>query len=473
MKLSFIASPVWALALAQFAAATQVKIDVDVAIFGGGSAGIHAAIQLRDAGATVAVIEKKSQIGGHAETYTDPQGKSTNVGVVVFDNIEVASNYFARLNVSIVRGSPLGTAGPTYTYDFTSGAQIPAVNTSAEAQQQLTAALQSYSTNVLSKYPWIDEGFLVPDPVPEELTIPFGELAQKYNFTALMPTIAMYNYFTGDLSTIPSLYGIKGLGQGALKNLFGSFILPASGKTRDLYDAAAIELGNSVLLNADVVKVQRDVRINSTTTGVTVLIQQPGQPPKLIRARKLLVAAPPTLENVGAFDLTAEERGLISKFSSLGCWASVANVPGLNVTLKNYGVHMPYNQPSIPGPYGFVAYGSPNNFLVTVGLPDAANTAAKGEAVVRQSLATLSAVGAVPADALEKLTFPFSAVHSPYSLRVSAEEIKAGFYSKFLALEGARNTYWTGAVWAGHNSALIWNFNMGTVLPGLKKDLGL
>ena len=49
---------------ASTSAPSQVILDVDLVVIGGGSAGIHAAIQLKDAGAKVVVIEKKKQIGG-------------------------------------------------------------------------------------------------------------------------------------------------------------------------------------------------------------------------------------------------------------------------------------------------------------------------------------------------------------------------------------------------------------------------
>ncbi|KAF4772724.1 flavin-containing superfamily Amine oxidase [Colletotrichum scovillei] len=341
-------------------------------------------------------------------------------------------------------------------------------------QQALQAAAQAYSTNVLAKYPWIDQGFLVPDPVPEELTLPFRELAQKYNFSALLAVIAQFNWWTGDISTIPALYGIKGLGPGLLRSLFGEFILSANGDTRAIYDAAAGVLGDSVLLDSDVVEVKRDVKIDEkTTSGVTVLVKQPGGSHKLIRARKLIVAIPPTMENIASYDLTANESALFSKFSALGYWAGVATVHGLNTSLTNVGAQTPFNQPAIPGTNGFNSAGSPGDFLVAVGFQDTDYTEEDAKAVLVKNLATLAAVGAVPKDAAETVTFPYVSDHKPYCVRVSAEEIKGGFYSKLLALEGARNTYWAGATFSGHNSALVWSFNEGTVLPGLKKDLGL
>ncbi|KAH7370372.1 flavin-containing superfamily amine oxidase [Rhexocercosporidium sp. MPI-PUGE-AT-0058] len=448
---------------------TPTILDVDLVVIGGGSAGIHAAIQMKDAGAKVIVIEKKKQIGGHAQTYFAPNGAPLNAGVVIFENSTVVSDYFSRLKVKSILFDPakdFAPGAPANTlYDFSLGFPIPAQNESASQARSLAiaAAAESYTVNVLMKYPWIDAGFLVPDPVPAELSLPFGELAKKYNFEPLLSIIAQLNFYTGDISTIPALYGIKNLGPGLLRSTFGKFIVPSSGNTRTLYDAAAKELGDSVLLESTIVSVRRTAKTGKIPTGVKVLVSQPGQAPKLIRAKKLLVAIPQTLKNIGTFDVSGDERDIFSKFTTLGYWGGIVTIPGLSNGLTNIGIHTPYNQPVIPGPLNIQLTSAPGYFITSVGFSDMNYTEESGKAVIRKSLTTLAAAA----------TFPFSSDNGPYNLRVSADDIKTGFYKKFLGLQGKRNTYWAGAAFAGHNSALVWNFNVGTVVPGLKRDLGL
>ncbi|KAH7121728.1 hypothetical protein B0J13DRAFT_567197 [Dactylonectria estremocensis] len=445
-------------------------IDVDVAIIGGGSGGIHAAIGLKDAGASVVVIEKKSQIGGHAETYTNPKTKiPANVGVVLFENTDVVEKYFDRLGVATSNINPLAGGSTSKSYDFSLGIPIPAQSDAeaAASQQAIAAAIQAYSQNVLSKYPWVDQGYLVPHPVPEELTLPFGQFAEQNKFSALLPLISQLNWYPGNITTIPTLYGIKKFGPGLIKSISSTFIVAKSGNTRSLYDAAAAELGDDVLLDSTVVEVHRK------KSGVSLIVKQPGHAAKKIKARKLLVAIPQTLKNVGSFDLSKTERNLFSKFSALGYVAGVANIPGLEVDLQNVGALTPAHTPVIPGSNGYFTSGSPNQFLLGVAYDNTKYTVADSEALIRKELGTLAAVGGAPADAAEKVTFPYISNHAPYNLHVSNKEIRNGFYGKLLALEGSRNTYWTGAAFNAHNSALIWEWNENTVLPALKKDLGL
>lgn len=450
--------------------------DVDVAIIGGGSSGIHAAIQLKDAGASVLVLEKKGQIGGHAETYVNKEtGVVNNIGVILFENIDLVRRYFTRLGVPMTtaRMGPFSSQAAPETWDFALGIRIPPPDADEREKQRqaVEAAVRAYTEDVLSRYGWVESGYFLPDPVPEELSMPYADFAAKYNFTALLPIVAMFNWYFGNLTTVPALYGIKDFGPGLVNSVFGEFIVSATGDTRSLYDAALTELGPAVLLNSTILAVNR----RTDGGGVSLLVSQPGREPETVRAKKLLVAIPPALENLQpAFDLSDGERALFSKFSALGCLTGVASVPGWNSrTLFNAGAFTPFHQPVIPGANVFFATGTPDELTFAVGFDTDRATGEAGEAVVRAHLATLAAAGAVPPDAARTVAFPATSFHGPFNLRVGAREIRGGFYADLLALQGASNTYWTGAAWAGHNSALVWNFNEGTVIPGLKKDLGL
>jgi hypothetical protein len=447
---------------------------VDVAIIGGGSAGIHAAIQLKDANASFLVLEKKDHIGGHAETYINKEtGAVNNIGVVIFENTDLVRRYFARLKVPTVNANPFFDLSSLPTYDFKLGIPIPSLDAAAEQQRQqaILAAAQAYSENVLNKYEWVDQGYFLPNPVPEELSLPIGDLAAKYNFTALLPLMAQFSWYGGNQTTVPALYGIKDFGPDLLNSTFGDFILSGTGNTRSLYDAALAELGYRVVLNTTIISVNR----HTSPDGVKLVISLPNSElHHTIVAKKLLVAIPPLLQNVRSFDLSREEQVLFAKFTSLGYFAGVARVPRWDSRmLVNYGACTPFHQRNIPGSIGFAATATPEEFGFGVGFDTEWATDEDGEAVVRKELATLAAAGAVPADAADTVGFPATSFHKPFNVRVRAADIKDGFYARLMALQGSRNTYWTGAAWAGQNSALVWNFNEGTVIPAIKGDLGL
>jgi len=56
--------------------------------------------------------------------------------------------------------------------------------------------------------------------------------------------------------------------------------------------------------------------------------------------------------------------------------------------------------------------------------------------------------------------------HTPFKLEVSAEDIQDRFYDKLYALQGYRNTWYTGAAMMSHNSGELWNFT-AALLPGI------
>ncbi|KID94592.1 FAD dependent oxidoreductase family protein, partial [Metarhizium majus ARSEF 297] len=158
-------------------------------------------------------------------------------------------------------------------------------------------------------------------------------------------------------------------------------------------------------------------------------------------AERVLVAIPPMLKNICTFDLAEPEHAIFSKFSSsLDYFAGVAKVPGFNGSLTNIGAQTPFNQPIVPGNNAFIDTGSPGEFSIGGGFDSGDVTDEQGKDLVRKNLATLAAMGAVPEDAAETVTFPYTSNHSPYNMRVTAEDIKAGFYTKLLALQGTRNT---------------------------------
>ena len=212
----------------------------DVVIIGGGSSGTYAAIGLRDKGKTVAVVEEKSLLGGHTNTYRDLTTNTTvDYGVIVFDNTSIVTSYFNRFNIPLVTG----TAGATVSFeesyvDFRTGKNI-----TAYVPPDPTAALAAYAAQLV-KYPTLDEpGWNVPDPLPADLLISFGEFVKKYHLDGAVPIINSYAQGFGDILSIPTLYIVKYFGLSVLQGSQTGFLTTARQDNSELYEKARAELG--------------------------------------------------------------------------------------------------------------------------------------------------------------------------------------------------------------------------------------
>ncbi|KAH8914923.1 hypothetical protein BT69DRAFT_1342029, partial [Atractiella rhizophila] len=156
-------------------AGRTTTIERDYVIIGGGSTGVYSAIYLKDKGKSVAVVEAKDILGGHTETYVDPvTSRPINLAVVVFQANQVAKDYFARLNISTITQVPGSSQTPTQYYNYATGEQA-----SYSPSPDTGTALQAYAAQ-LAKYPYLETGFNLPSPVPEDLLLKFGDFVDKY-----------------------------------------------------------------------------------------------------------------------------------------------------------------------------------------------------------------------------------------------------------------------------------------------------
>jgi len=215
-------------------------IKRDVCIIGGGASGTYAAIGLRDKGKSVAVVEAQGVLGGHTNTYTDPATKATyDYGVIEFDNTTTVTSYFARFNIPLTTVSNTASSAlKNYYVDFRTGK-----NVTGYTSTDPTAAFGSYAAQ-LAKYPFLNTpGWDLPDPVPADLLIPFGDFIKKYNLAGAAYTLNEYAQGFGDLLTIPSLYVLKYFGLSVLEGAQTGFLTTARHDNGELYEKARAELG--------------------------------------------------------------------------------------------------------------------------------------------------------------------------------------------------------------------------------------
>ena len=165
-------------------------ITRDVCIIGGGASGTYGAIQLHDQGKSVIIVEQKSVLGGQTATYTDPaSGNRTEMGVVAWYNNDIVNKFFARLAVPL-KTVQIARAGFTtltsIPVDFRTGDRVTNLYSGNFAE-----GFKNYAEQ-LAKYPYLEDGFDIPYPIPSDLLLPFGEFVEKYNIGGAMPLLVIF-----------------------------------------------------------------------------------------------------------------------------------------------------------------------------------------------------------------------------------------------------------------------------------------
>ena len=437
-------------------------ITTDVAVIGGGSAGVYTAVRLRDHNKSTVIIEKNDYIGGHAETYIDPQSNAPiNLGVVAFPQTQIVEDYFARFEVPLVLYSLTYTIG-TYI-DFSTG---NSVNYDPPAEVEVTAALQGYTVQ-LQKYPAVQAGFNLTYPVAHDLLLPFGEFLDKHNLSALIPTVFAINQGYSPILNISTIYLLKYLNANTLNSIAKGSLTPASHNTGDLYDNILAYLGSSVLLNTTVQAMDR-----SSPSNVKIVVKSNDTPPKLIIARKLLSTPPPNADQLTGYDLSANETELFSQFVANGYYVGVLNNTGLLPNRSYTSLdprNPPYDTPQLPGIYGIGPTGASDLVQIFYGSPIPLSVA-DVQSDILAKVKRLAISQAINNTSAEPNFVAFTA-HTPFNLMVSNEAIANGFYERLYALNGQRNTFYNGAAWQTQDSNEIWEYTDSYVLPILLASL--
>jgi hypothetical protein len=432
----------------------------DVAVIGGGSSGVYAAIRLQDYNHSVVVVEKNNYLGGHAQTYTDPVNNWTiDYGVIIFSNISVVTDYFARFDVPLTSFSASSAAGSSRKYvDFTTGEV--ASNFTQPNSTAISSAFPGFAQQ-LAKYPGINIGFNMTYPVDEDLLLPFGEFLAKYDLDVL--AYLSYQYHQGLVPhlNMTTLYVLKSFNTFDFQSIVSSFLTTQNHNTGELYQKAGEQLGGDALLNSTVLSMDR------SSSPVKVLVQTPTGK-KLIVAKKLLSSIPPLIDNLSGYDLSNNETSLFSQFFSNGYYSGILNNTGITTT--NYQAVDPQEiEGGVPydGLYGFSKNAGSNLTQVYYAVPspiplDQVKTA------VNTALQKTQQSQELPVTEPEWLAL---GDHAPFNLMVSNEAIQNGFYVDLYALQGERNTWYTGAAWTTQSSTVLWTFFEECVLPNILASL--
>lgn len=432
--------------------------EVDVIIVGGGATGAWTAVQLRDQGKTVAVVERASQLGGHVDTlFAAGSNAPIDYGVQAYIDNNQTRQFFERfgLNLTAAAQSTL----PSVVADFSNGI---VTNASAPDLTQLVEPLTAYILAAL-QFDFLNEGaYDIPAEVPADLLLPFGEFVAKNNLSAALPVVWQFAQGVGNLLEATTLYVLQNFGVPHLLGLQQGYLYAAEGN-QAVYDRAAAFLADSVRYNS---RVQSTTRNADGTTTVVVASSSSSSSSTTIRAKKVLITIPPTLDNLAGFDLSADEQALFAQWQDVPYYVGVTANTGLPdlTNFINANVTSPSGLPTTPLVWRLESVGVPGYQTVKViGEPDSA----AAQALVTAAVGRLGRALNATVGAESTTTFAAWEQHDNLQLHVSPEAVREGFYQKLYALQGVNGTYWTGNAFCSDYSPLLWQFTEKRVLPGL------
>lgn len=433
-------------------------IQRDVLIIGGGSSGTYSAIRLKQQGKSVVVVEKQSVLGGHTNTYIDPvTGAPVDYGVQTWEDIPVVRSYFNYLNVPLTTNTQ---ASPSQQYfaDYSAGVVVPE---SALPQVDVAGALQTYSSQ-LAKYPWLFDGYNLPNPIPDDLLLPFGSFVQKYNLQAMASIAFDYGQGLGNVLAVPTLYIMKLINPDVIAGIENGFLTSAVHNNHALYDEALAKLGSDALLNSQAEWIERG------DNGIRAAISTPAGR-KLVKAKRLLIAIPQKLDFLTFLDLDEQERYLFSQWNSTCYWSSVIRNSGIpdNASVIAFSLSAPDNIPAVPVLYAITASGIPGLHVAYYGSASAIPVDQVKANILSNIAEVVKVAGFPPAPG--PATFAAFSDHCPFEVRVSVDAIKARFYDQVNDLQGKRSTWYTGAAWQSEDSSQIWDWFERRILSSLLK----
>ncbi|KAH8894746.1 hypothetical protein GQ53DRAFT_804886 [Thozetella sp. PMI_491] len=463
----------YVLALAKGATAGHHPLPIiykDVAILGGGASGTYSAVRLReDFGKSVLLIEMEPFLGGHVNTYTIPEtGEAFNYGVQSYIDYKGAKAFFERFGIplqpNVLFASDTIYVDPNTGQLLTNVPPPPPINASVSALQKYHDLIAPWDDIMLPGY-W---DFPPGDQIPPDLLLPFRDFAAQNGLEDMAPILAVVS--GQDInSTNPVLFVAKNFGtpvvEGFLDNTFFDAI-PFNNSL--LYGDAERLLGDDVALTSTVVEATRQkdhVRLvveNFQTRARTLVI-----------AKRLLIASQPSLDNLAVFGLDDQEKTVFNTWSYGTVYTAVLKT---NLIPDNTSISFvtPANSTSTPKPYGFtLTWNGVSSYYWIIFFSQVSMSADEAEEAIVGQMNILYEGGAFPPIGSSTPSSEVVSISNHSSVGWGEgvqQQLQAGFIQDLYALQGHKNTWYTGGLWCPDYSSNVWAFT-DTLIPKLLKGI--
>ncbi|KAK7991381.1 hypothetical protein PG996_013568 [Apiospora saccharicola] len=429
-------------------------IERDFAIIGGGAAGTYAAVSLADQKKTFAMVEIADRLGGNTATYQDPAtGASVDFGVQLHLDDPIVHDFFTRLN------SPLGpfsleVFGKPQYYDFAKKVAISNYTRGTPGPDYVAE---------VNKYPFVDDLNKLPNPVPADLLLTWPEYAKKNKLSTASTEAGLYWPATpGDPLKTTALAIFNDGNHIELAEFSGKAVKNANSDNSLIYRNALAELKEHIFLKSSIIAAQR----STDRKGGVQLVANTPTGKKLIKAKQLLVAMPPVLDNMKYFGLDQQEQPVISKLSGKHYYGGVVNNTGLadGIAYTNAAQDRPFHVPGLPEVVEIAPSSHPGYQFYWYNSEEP-KSRAEVESAAKSTIQWLQTQD--KGNKKSEPQFLDFKDYSPFHLTPPTKDIADGWYGKMKGLQGHRNTWYISALFVV-GSTQIWN-NTHNMLPDIIK----
>lgn len=384
-------------------------------------------------------------------------------------NRDTTKAFFDRFDVELVDpdlGEYIDLIFATKNVDFATGEPVD-VDYGPVDLLGIPISLAGYTALAVKYQPWFENGYFQTGDVPEDLLLPFGDFLKKYDIEGALGLLRNLLWLSDALTT-PTWHVMAVVGQPQIA-AFGlgltgpAFKWPGTGSSETLFDNVLALMKDDVLLQSTVSSSTR------SDNGSTLVVDTPsGQ--TTINAKKVLFAATPSPDNVGSWDLDETESDLFSKFQWETLYVGVVNGTGLPSDLPGIR-NTPNDAEGLFLPTGsfcdaFDRSGDRDLFATRViGTSDLTTEGA--QSLIANSFTAVDEAGTYEVGSPNVVAMQSHGLTVP---KVSSEELQAGFFNKLYALQGQRNTFWTGLAWAPDYTPILWDFTE-TLIPRIVEGL--